>query len=113
MPQIITDAMAKEGVTLNILLSISKPCLLSLLFGSVKVTSTIKTIIITKTHDILFKKGIGSIKPLVKVGKNLSNIESGMVSRAADIAALEVVFFQKKPNRKIAKTPGEIKPTYS
>ena len=28
-------------------------------------------------------------------------------------AAADVVRFQKKPNRKIASTPGEIKPTYS
>src|SRR5690606_579674 len=39
--------------------------------------------------------------------------ERGMVNTAAVSAAFEVVFFQKKPNIKIAKTPGEIKPVYS
>ncbi|WP_369799725.1 hypothetical protein [Pedobacter sp. BMA] len=69
--------------------------------------------IITKTHDIRFRKGMGSIQPLVNTGKNLRSIESGMVSKAAERAAFEVVLFQKKPSRKIANTPGEIKPTYS
>lgn len=105
--------MVNAGVTLNILLSISSPCGLSLLFGSVNVTKTINPIIIINTHDILFKKGMGSIAPLVKVGKNLKNVDNGMVNKEAVSAAREVVLFQKKPNKKIAKTPGEIKPTYS
>ena len=69
------------------LLSISSPCGLSLLLGSVKVTNTIKTIIITNTHDILFKKGIGAIAPLVRVGKNLKKVDKGMVNKEAVSAA--------------------------
>ena len=109
----ITAATVKAGVTLNMLRSISRPCGLSLLLGSVKVTSTISIIIMTNTHDILFRNGIGAIHPSVYTGKNLNSIDNGMVTSAADNAAREVVFFQKKPNRKIAKMPGEINPTYS
>ncbi len=36
-----------------------------------------------------------------------------MVNKAPAIAAAAVVRFQKNPMRKIASTPGEIKPTYS
>src|SRR5690349_8960802 len=46
-------------------------------------------------------------------GRNLSIVETGMVSNAPVNAAAEVVRFQKKPMRKIARTPGEINPTYS
>ena len=88
--------MVKAGVTLNILLSISSPCGLSLLFGSVSVTTIINPIMIINTHDILFKKGIGAIAPLVTVGKNLNKVDKGMVNNAAVSAARDVVFFQKK-----------------
>jgi hypothetical protein len=51
---------------------------------------------IINTHDILFKKGISAIAPLVKAGKNLNKVDKGMVKSAAVSAAREVVFFQKK-----------------
>src|SRR5690554_6839060 len=44
---------------------------------------------------------------------NFNKAESGMVITAAVRASFEVVFFQKKPNIKMANTPGEIKPVYS
>lgn len=105
--------MVNAGVTLNILLSISSPFGLFLLFGSAKVMITITAIIIRNTHDILFKKGIGSIVPRVNVGRNLKKVDNGIVNKEAVSAAREVVLFQKKPSKKMAKTPGEMKPTYS
>ena len=113
MPHITIDATANAGVTLNMLRSISSPCGLFLLFGSVSVNTTINKIMMMKTHDMRFRKGMASIQPLVKIGRNLKSIDSGMVTSAAASAALDVVFFQKKPNRNMANTPGDMKPTYS
>jgi hypothetical protein len=113
IPQMITDNTINEGLTLNIRASISIPCGLFLLRGSASVTAAIVIRIIAKTHDILFKKGISAIYPPLSTGKNLKSVDKGMVSTAAVSAAAEVVRFQKNPNRKMAKTPGEIKPTYS
>ena len=109
----ITEDTANVGVTLNMLRSISSPCGLFLLFGSLSVTTIINRIMTMKTHDMRLRKGMASNQPLVKVGRNLKNIESGIVTSAAASAALDVVFFQKKPNRNMANTPGDMKPTYS
>ncbi len=49
----------------------------------------------------------------VQTGKNFSKVERGIVRIAEVSAALDVVRFQKNPNRKIDSTPGEINPTYS
>ncbi|MNI23916.1 hypothetical protein D3C73_775180 [compost metagenome] len=86
---------------------------MSLLFGSVSVTTIISKMTIQKTHDIRFRKGMLPINPLLIVGRNLKKTDKGMVTMAAASAAREVVLFQKKPKRKMANMPGEIKPTYS
>ena len=46
-------------------------------------------------------------------GINLNRIESINPPIIANKAALEVVFFQKKPNINIANTPGLTNPVYS
>ena len=113
IPHITTEATIKPGVTLNISLLISSPFGLFLLSGSETVIRYIKIRIMQNTQDIRFKNGIGSIAPPLRVGKNLNSTDKGMVSNAAVSAALEVVLFQKNPSRKMAKTPGDINPTYS
>lgn len=113
MPQINTEATIKDGVTLNILLSISMPFLLSLLSGSVKVTIIINIIMMTKTQLMRFKNGIASIAPPDICGRYLNNNDNGITITADTRAALDVVFFQKKPNKNIANIPGEINPTHS
>lgn len=79
---------------------------LSLLFGSARLMMTISATKITKTQPMRSRNGISGVR-------NLKAVESGMVSKAATRAAVELVRFQKKPRMKMATTPGEMKPVYS
>ena len=80
------------------------------------------------TNPILSKKGISyspdrelfTAHPLsykkersTRVGRILNPTESKKPPIVANNAAFDVVFFQKKPSKNIAKIPGETKPVYS
>ena len=107
----MTDDTAKPVVTLNILRS--TVIVLVPVLGDATVITTISKVVMTNTHIMRFKKGIGSINPPLNWGKNFNSTDKGMVANAAVNAAVEVAFFQNKPNKKIDSTPGDIKPTYS
>ena len=62
--------------------------------------------IIKKLIPILSRKGISGVKYFIAA-------ESGIDAKTAINAAFAEVRFQNKPNRKIATTPGLIKPVYS
>ncbi len=113
MPTITVEPIMKAGEHLNMLLSISITCALSLLLRSARLITIISAIRIIKTRPILFMKGISGNAPLVHPGRNFNTVESGIVSIADVSAAVDVARFQKKPKRKMDKTPGEINPTYS
>ncbi len=113
MPTIIMDATIKPGEQRNILVSISRALGLFLLLGSARLMTIINNIRIIKTRVILSIKGISGINPFVQPGINFRTVDRGIVNMAETKAAPAVVRFQKNPNRKIDKTPGEINPTYS
>jgi hypothetical protein len=93
--------------------SISTTLGLVLLLLSARLITTINTIRIINTKVMRSIKGRSGNAPLVQPGRNLKSVERGIV-RIADVsAAVDVARFQKNPNRKIDKTPGEINPTYS
>lgn len=113
MPIIIVDATMNPGEQRNMLASMMVAFAGFCPFLSTRLITTISTIRTTNTKVIRFIKGRSGNAPLVHTGRNFSTVESGIV-RIADVrAAFAVAFFQKKPNRKIERTPGEMKPTYS
>ena len=113
MPTIIAEPTIKPGEQRNIFVSINTTCVLFLLFLSARLITTINSIRKIKTMVMRSIKGKSGNAPFVHPGRNFNTVESGMVRMAEVSAAAEVVRFQKKPNRKIDNTPGEIKPTYS
>ncbi len=62
--------------------------------------------ITAKAIDIRSRNGISGYA-------NFKMADNGIVNNVPVNAAADVVLFQKIPKRKIARTPGEIKPTYS
>lgn len=112
MPIMITEPTAKAGDTLNILESMTMVLSFSCR-GLTRLMITITTMISTNVIVILSRKGKSGKPPLVHVGRNFKTVDTGMVNSVPASAARAVVFFQKNPMRKIASTPGEMKPTYS
>src|SRR4051812_22577645 len=109
----ITDPAINPGEQRNIFVSIVTTRTLSLLRRSEKLMMIINTTRIRNTSVIRSIKGRSGNAPFDHPGRNLKMVESGIVNIADVSAAAEVVRFQKKPRRKIERTPGEIKPTYS
>ena len=109
MPQIINAPILNLALVLNKPGSISTAsgCSSSLL---IRLITIINTAIIRKTIPILSINGI--FGPPIS-GKNFNKVDNGIVKIAAHIAAGEEVFFQKKPKKKMANTPGETNPVYS
>lgn len=101
-----------KAPNLNPVLVLNNSASISMAFGwsfplpSTKLMVIIKAAKIKNTYPILSMKGSN--------GKAiLRTTESGILSAAPTNAALEVVFFQKTPKKKIANTPGLINPVYS
>ena len=113
IPTIMTEPIIKAGDERNILLSIKIILGLFLLLRSIRLITIINNIRKIKTIVILSIKGKSGNAPFVHVGRNFKMVETGMVRIAEVSAAVAVVRFQKKPNRKMDNTPGDIKPTYS
>ena len=103
----------KDGLTSSI--DFSKGCIsFRLTFAGVnRLMTIIRNKTIQKVINILSRKGKTGKIPPVQSGKNFRVADKGIVSMVPNKAAPEVVFFQNKPKRKIANTPGERKPTYS
>ncbi len=113
MPSIIVEPTTKPGEQRNIFESMVSALGLFLLLRSARLITIISNMSIMKTSVIRSIKGKSGNAPFVHTGRNFSAVESGIVRIAEVSAAVEVVLFQKKPNRKIDNTPGEINPTYS
>src|SRR5690606_3370268 len=118
----------KPGCALNILVSTSNPLGTTPFAFSILLMRYIPMIQMTNTNPIRSRKGI-SYKPLAgfttakpveckkdrsaKFGRNLKKTDNRNPPIVANNAALEVVFFQKKPRINMAKIPGDTKPVYS
>ncbi len=113
MPQIMTDPMTKPVETLNMLLSTSIVCVSPGLFGFSKLIVTIMATIAKKVIVMRSRNGYSGNPPFVCMGKSFNTAVIGIVKRAPANAAPAVVRFQNIPNKNIANTPGEKKPTYS
>ena len=113
IPIIIVDAIAKAGELLNIAASIMTGLDLCVRFTVARLIMIISAMRMIKTRVIRSIKGRSGKEPFVQAGRNLSTVERGMVKIAEVNAAAEVARLQKKPKRKIDRTPGDIKPTYS
>lgn len=107
------EPMTKLLDVRNAVVSTFIECFRLCCFWLSRLVTTISPTISKNVIAILSKKGIAFTAPFVASGKNLRNVEIGIVNKAPINAALAVVFRQNIPNRKMASTPGEKKPTYS
>ena len=113
IPTTIVEPTTKPGEHRNIFVSIITVRALFLLLRSAMLITIINKTRRRKTKVIRSINGMSGKTPFVQTGKNLNTVESGIVRMAEVSAAADVVRFQKKPKRKIDRTPGEINPTYS
>ena len=127
MTKITAVPMAKLGCGLNMLRSTYRPLVLTPRLASYRLMIIIPITQKMNTKPIRSRKGISytpaeflTAKPkgernyrFIMPGRNLSRIESRKPPMVANSAALDVVFFQKKPRMNIAKMPGDTKPVYS
>ena len=113
IPTIKTDHAIKPGETLNIEGSIFASRSPEPFSGLIKLIVTMIAMMTTNVIVILSIKAKSGNEPPDQRGRNFRTVDSGIVSKAPVRAAADVVRFQKNPKRKIASTPGEMKPTYS
>ena len=103
---ITADPIANEGVTRSMSVSRLTSLCSSRATGFSKLIAIIANRMIANVIVILSRKGISG-----KV--NFKTVDTGIVNNVPVNAAADVVLFQKIPSKKIASTPGDIKPTYS